>query len=66
VVVAKRGVLRACRLDCKKYGRYLGPSRDVGTMMTSKILNDKGNTLYRLSFRALTQDELDSQKERLL
>jgi hypothetical protein len=46
----------------EKYGRYLGPSRDVGSLMTSKILNDKGNTLYHLTFRALTQDELDYKK----
>jgi hypothetical protein len=52
--------------DQEKYGRYLGPSRDVGSLMTSKILNDKGNTLYRLTFRALTQDKLDSQKEKAL
>jgi hypothetical protein len=43
--------------DQKKYGSYLGPSRDVGSFMTSKILNDKSNTVYHLSFRALTQDE---------
>jgi hypothetical protein len=52
--------------DQEKYGRYLGPSRDVGSIMTSKILNDKGNSLYRLTFRALTQDKLDSQKEKSL
>jgi hypothetical protein len=34
--------------------------------MTSKILNDKGNTLYCSTFRALTRDELDSQKEKTL
>jgi hypothetical protein len=32
--------------------------------MTSKILNDKGNTLYRSTFRALTQDEIDSPIEK--
>jgi hypothetical protein len=52
--------------DQEKYGRYLGPSSDVGSLMTSKILNDKGNTLYRSTFRALIQDQLDSQKEKAL
>jgi hypothetical protein len=52
--------------DQEKHGRYLGPSRDVGSRATSKILNDKGSTLYRSTFTALTQDELDSQKEKAL
>jgi hypothetical protein len=47
----------------EKYARYLGPSRGVGSLMTSKLLNDKGNTLYRSTFRALTQEEIDSPKE---
>jgi hypothetical protein len=50
--------------DEEKYGRYLGPSRDVGSLMTSKILNDKENTLYCATFRALTQDEIDSPIEK--
>jgi hypothetical protein len=50
--------------DQEKYGRHLGPSRDVGSLMTSKILNDKGNTLYCSTFRALTQDEIDSPIEK--
>jgi hypothetical protein len=52
--------------DQEKYGRYLGPSRDVGSLMTSKILNDTGNTLYRSTFRALTQDEIDSPIEKTI
>jgi hypothetical protein len=28
------------------YARYLGPSRTVGSIMTSKLLNEKGNTIY--------------------
>jgi hypothetical protein len=52
--------------DQETHVRYLGPSRDVGSMMTSKILNDKGSTLYRSTFRALTQDKLDSQKEKAI
>jgi hypothetical protein len=39
--------------DQEKYARDLGPSRGVGNLMTSKLLNDKGNTLYRSTFRAL-------------
>jgi hypothetical protein len=34
--------------------------------MTSKILNDTGNTLYRSTFRALTQDEIDSPIEKTI
>jgi hypothetical protein len=36
--------------DQEVYGRYLGPSRGVGCLMTSKILNEKGHTLHRSSF----------------
>ena len=52
--------------DQEKYARYLGPSRGVGNLMTSKLLNDKGNTLYRSTFRALTREEIDSPKEQEL
>ena len=52
--------------DQEKYARYLGPSRGVGNLLTSKLLNDKGNTLHRSTFRALTQEEIDSPKEKEL
>ena len=50
--------------DREKYGRYLGPSRDIGSLMTAKILNVTGQTLPRSTFRALTQEEIDSEKEK--
>jgi hypothetical protein len=31
--------------DQEKYERYLGPSRDAGSLMASKILSDKGKIL---------------------
>jgi hypothetical protein len=49
--------------DQEVHGRYLGPSRAVGNM-TFKVLNDKGNTLHRSSFRPLTREEEDNPEER--
>jgi hypothetical protein len=46
------------------YARYLGPSRAVGSLMTAKLLNEKGNILHRSSFRPFTKDEIDDPKER--
>ena len=51
--------------DQEVYGRYLGPSRDVGSMMTAKILKKNGGTIHRSTFRALTQGEIDSPTEAL-
>ena len=44
--------------DKKTLGRYLGPSTDVGSMMTSKVLRVTGNTRHVSSFTALSDDEL--------
>jgi hypothetical protein len=52
--------------DREVYARYLGPSRSVGSLMTSKLLNEKGNTLHRSSFRSLTREELDDPKEKAI
>jgi Reverse transcriptase (RNA-dependent DNA polymerase) len=51
--------------DQEVYGRYLGPSRSVGSLMTSKILNEKGNILHRSSFRSLTRTEEDNPEEKI-
>ena len=39
-------------------GRYLGPSTDIGTAMTCKMLNIKGSYVHRSTVRALTPDEI--------
>ncbi|KAL7523565.1 hypothetical protein ACHAXR_000992, partial [Thalassiosira sp. AJA248-18] len=41
-------------------GRYLGPTRDVGSMMTAKILKANGEIVPRSTYRALTPHELES------
>ena len=48
----------------EKYGRYLGPSRNVGSLMTARILNITGNTVHRSTFRALTREEVDDPDEK--
>ena len=42
-------------------GRYLGPSVDVGTAMTAKILKSNGEVIPRSTLRRLNQDEIDSK-----
>jgi hypothetical protein len=39
-------------------GRWLGPSRDVGTLLTAHILKQNGDVVPRSTFRALTDEEL--------
>ena len=39
-------------------GYCLGPSIDVGTAMTSKILIQKGQVLHRSTYRPLTPNEI--------
>jgi hypothetical protein len=50
--------------DREVYGKYLGPSRGVGNLMTSKLLTVKGNTIHRSTFRSLTREEDDDPKEK--
>jgi hypothetical protein len=38
-------------------GRYLGPGRDVGSVMTAKILKSNGQTIVRSSYIAVKPDE---------
>ena len=49
--------------DKWKLGRYLGPATDVGSMMTSKILNYNGNYVPRSTFRPLTEAEMANPDE---
>ena len=49
--------------DQEVLARYLGPSRGVGNIMTSKLLTMKGNTIHRSTFRGLTTEEEDDPKE---
>jgi hypothetical protein len=50
--------------DQEVLARYLGPSRGVGNLMTSKLLTIKGNTIHRSTYRALTREEEDDPKEK--
>ena len=49
--------------DKWKLGGYLGPATDVGSMMTSKILNYNGNYVPRSTFRPLTEAEMANPDE---
>ncbi len=40
------------------YGRWLGPSIDVGPAMTAKILKANGQVIHAGTYRSLTEDEL--------
>ena len=44
-------------------GRYLGPSLDVGSAKTAKILKAKGNTIHVSTYRNLTKQEYTSKIE---
>ena len=37
-------------------GRYYGPSIDVGTALTAKIIRNNGQQVHRSTYRALTLD----------
>lgn len=39
-------------------GRYLGPTRDEGMAMSAKLLKSNGNTTFRSTFNALTEDQM--------
>jgi hypothetical protein len=50
----------------RKIGRYLGPSRNHGSEMCSKILKANGNTRHTATFVALTDDEMqDTEVQKL-
>jgi hypothetical protein len=51
--------------DQEVCGRYLGPSRDVRSMMTAKILKKNGGTIHQSTFCVLMQSEIDSPTEAL-
>lgn len=42
----------------KVIGRYLGPTRDIGSALTAKILKENGNYAWRSSFVAVSDDEM--------
>jgi hypothetical protein len=42
----------------RKIGRCIGPSRNHGSEMCSKILKSNGNTRHTATFVALTDDEM--------
>ena len=44
-------------------GRYCGPSIDVGTALTAKILRKNGQQVHRSIYRLLTPDELVNPDE---
>lgn len=39
-------------------GRYLGPTRDIGTALTAKLIKSNGQYAFRSSFVAVTDDEM--------
>jgi hypothetical protein len=41
-------------------GRYLGPSTDIGSALTAKILQPNGQFVCRLTLQHLTDEELQS------
>ena len=44
--------------DKEVLGRWLGPSTDVGSAMTYKLLKSNGEVVYRSTVRPLTRDEV--------
>ena len=44
--------------DMLKWGLYLGPSIDISTVMTAKILTKNEQVLTKLTYKSLTPDEL--------
>ena len=47
-----------------KLGHYLGPSIDVGSAMTMKILTKNGEVLHRSTNRSMAQDEIADKDEK--
>ena len=50
--------------DDKWVGRWLGPSTDIGQALCAKYLKENGRCVYRSSYRHLTEDEMNSPKDR--
>ena len=46
------------------YGRWLGPSVDVGPAMCCKILKSNGQVQYSSSYRPLNEQELNDEREK--
>ena len=47
----------------EKYGRWLGPSLDIGPAMTAKILKENGQVLHLSTYRPLNETELTDVNE---
>ena len=45
-------------------GIYLGPSIDVGLAMSTNIMNSNVEVVYRLTYRALLLEDLESTEQR--
>ena len=43
----------------KTLGRYLGPTKDIGPVLTAKILKPNGKIVHRSSYTAVSKDELE-------
>jgi hypothetical protein len=43
--------------DDKIWGRWLGPSIDIGSAMSAKILKSNGEVVHRSTFRELAQSQ---------
>jgi hypothetical protein len=43
----------------KTLGRYLGPTKHIGPVLTAKILKSKGKIVARSSFTAISVDEME-------
>ena len=46
----------------KTLGRYLGPTKDIGPVMTAKILKINGRIAFRSSFTAVSKVEMEDPK----
>ena len=44
--------------DKQQIGRYLGPSLNVGSKMTAKILKQNGETLYWSTYDTISREEV--------
>ena len=45
------------------HGQWLGPSIGVGPALCAKLLKGNGQRVYRLSYRHLTEDEVNNPEE---
>ena len=48
----------------KTLGRYLGPTKDIGPVLTAKILKPNGQVIHRSSYTAVTKEEMEQPNVR--